>query len=101
MVQLVREAGLLVLVEVEFPDLVQRCPGELRAIQADREVRPVGKGACSLDGWSVGILRQGAFERREPTCVVANECVAECGGEVTNCGCCPCAAGTMNARDCE
>ena len=34
------------------------------------------------------------------TCLVAIRCVAECGGPVTECGCCACAAGSMDAASC-
>jgi len=36
-----------------------------------------------------------------PTCIIANSCVSECGGPVTNCGCCPCAEGSVNVLSCS
>jgi hypothetical protein len=35
-----------------------------------------------------------------PECFVANECVAQCGDEPRNYGCCPCPAGTINVFSC-
>jgi hypothetical protein len=35
-----------------------------------------------------------------PTCLIATSCVTECGGPVTNCGCCPCAEGSINVGTC-
>lgn len=35
-----------------------------------------------------------------PTCFVAIRCVTECGGPVTECGCCACAPGSMSVASC-
>lgn len=34
------------------------------------------------------------------TCLVAIRCVTECGGPVTECGCCACAPGSVEAASC-
>ena len=71
MVELAREAGPFVVIEIERPDLVQRRPGELRAVQPNGEIRPIGKCTRALDGRRVGVFRERAFERHKPTGVVA------------------------------
>ena len=36
-----------------------------------------------------------------PTCFRNVQCVTECGGPVTECGCCACATGSMDAIGCH
>ena len=58
-------------------------------------------GGAAVDG---GDIPPGecntASDQCRAACVRANECVTVCGGPVTNCGCCPCAAGSRDITSC-
>ncbi len=70
-------------------------PGETDAavVESDAGFRgdagSIGAGECNLT------------VECPPTCFRAITCVKECGGPETACGCCPCAAGSMDAIGCS
>jgi hypothetical protein len=54
-----------------------------------RDARGIPPGQCEETSPLCAVL-----------CLVTVSCVTECGGPITECGCCPCAAGSISAATC-
>jgi hypothetical protein len=76
-------------------------PSDDAFVVAD-DATPPGESDAGFRG-DAGSIGAGECDMRAecpPTCFRAVTCVKECGGPETECGCCPCAPGSIDAITC-